>query len=170
MSAEKKTALPAIRISDMTAEDLDQVMEIEARSFPSPWTKNVFLHELGSSMSGNIVAKLVGPSDGKIAGYLNFWIVSDEVHIHHIAVRQDFRRMGIATKLMRDMFKRAVRKNVRWGTLEVRPSNAAAIRFYETFGFVIKGIRPGYYSDTGEDGLIMWVCLDRDENRQRVAS
>ena len=170
MSAERKINAPTIEISDMTPEDLDQIQEIEIISFPSPWPKSIFLHELGSTLSGNIVARLGGSFEGRIAGYLNYWIVADEVHIHHIAVRRDLRRMGIATRLMQEMIRRAIVNDGRWGTLEVRPSNVAAIHFYEKLGFVIKGVRPGYYSDTGEDALIMWARLDMSENRQQVAS
>jgi ribosomal-protein-alanine N-acetyltransferase len=170
MPAEKERAPQSLEIVEMTPEDLEQVIEIEAWSFPSPWPMSVFLYELRSSLSHNIVAKTGEVHGGAIAGYLNYWIVSDEVHIHHIAVRRDMRRMGIASELMLEMIRRAIRNNGRWGTLEVRPSNLGAIRLYEKFGFKIKGVRPRYYSDTGEDALIMWAHLGMASNHLRVAS
>ena len=169
MPAENEITPERIEISDMTPEDLEQVMEIEAWSFPSIWPKSVFLHELRTPFSQNIVARTGNVYGGRIAGYLNFWIVADEVHLHHLAVRQDMRRMGIASKLMREMIRRAVRNNGRWGTLEVRPSNLGAIRLYEKFGFKIKCVRPRYYSDTGEDALIMWAHLGMSSDHLRVA-
>ena len=169
MPAENEITPEPFEISNMTPEDLEQVMEIEAGSFPSTWPKSVFLHELRTPISQNIVARTSKAHGRRIAGHLNFWIVADEVHIHHIAVRQDMRRMGIASRLMQEMIRRAVSNKGRWGTLEVRPSNFGAIRLYEKFGFKIKGVRPRYYSDTGEDALIMWAHLGMSSDHLRVA-
>ena len=120
----------AIGIAEMIEADLEEILAIEAVSFPSPWTKIMFMEELLSPISQNIVARL----HGEIAGYIDFWIVRDEVHILHIAVRPDLRRRGIATFIMGDMIRRAHGRGAFAATLEVRRSNRGAIRFYERFG------------------------------------
>ena len=143
----------------MTVDDMEEVLSIERDSFPAPWSEGMFLQELYSTMSRNLVAKIEGKGGKKIAGYVNFWIAAGEVHLHNIAVRKDLRRTGVASKLVTEMIRLSCAEGATWATLEVRRSNEGARNLYEKFGFVVRGIRPLYYSDPREDALIMWACL-----------
>jgi len=90
-----------------------------------------------------------------ILGYLCSWIVTDECHILNLAVHPRYRRTGLASQLIEFLFRICQRKKIAQYSLEVRISNAAAISLYQKHGFMICGTRKGYYSDTGEDSLIM---------------
>lgn len=148
-----------VEITEMTVDDLDEVMSIEHYSFVTPRSEKMFRLELRLPGAHNLVAKVNDESDRGIAGYINFLIVVGEVHIRDVAVRKDLRMRGIASKLMAEMVKISYHQMVLHATLEVRRSNTAAIELYEKFGFEVKGVRPLYYSDTQEDALIMWADL-----------
>lgn len=143
-------------IEEMSVHDIDQIMAIEKTSFPTPWSENMFRKELDVSMSRNFVARIVTGKGKELIGYMNYWIYAGESHLNNIAVRRDHREKGVASKLMAEMIRKSWSEGAVWGTLEVRQSNEAAIRLYEKYGFLMKGVRPRYYEDTKEDGLIMW--------------
>ena len=145
----------SFRIRLMTKDDIEDVAHLEHVSSTEPWSKDLFRKELKSPLSVSLVAD----DGGLICGYLVFWIVADEVHIQNIAVNENLRRRGIADKLLTEMHFIAKTKNAFTATLEVRRSNESAIKLYEKFGFVVKGCRERYYSDTKEDALIMWADL-----------
>jgi len=92
-----------------------------------------------------------------VGGYMIFWIVADEAHLHNVAVKKEFRRQGLARGFMNIMKEIAKQAGVKYQTLEVRESNTGAINLYRKCGFVVKGRRPLYYTDTHEDALIMWA-------------
>lgn len=148
----EKEIIPIV-IEDMRKEDIDEILEIEKTSFPSPWTREAFLAELREKDSSCF---LVAKSEGKVVGYAGFWLIFDEAHITSLAVHPEYRRKKIGEKLIRFLLKLAVSKGAKRATLEVRPSNLAAQNLYRKFDFEIGGIQKGYYSDTGEDALIMW--------------
>ncbi len=133
--------------------DLPAVLAIERRSFQTPWSLAMFVLEL-SKPSGICLAY---PSeDGRrLDGYLVCSRYADVWHLMNIAVAPERRRAGIATELMNRLFEEAG-AGARF-TLEVRTSNAAAIRMYQGFGFRPAGHRRRYYHDNGEDALIMWL-------------
>ncbi len=142
-----------VEIAEMRYEDVDQVVEIERRSFPTPWSRQAFLSELrDNAYALYLVARL----DGRVIGYAGMWVLLDEAHITNIAVHPDYRQRGIASRLLRELERRAVRRGARRMTLEVRPSNAIALRLYAKHGFRTCGRRPRYYADTDEDAIIMW--------------
>jgi ribosomal-protein-alanine N-acetyltransferase len=148
-----------IKITEMTFEDLDEVMAIERSSFVTPWSEGIFREELTLPLRHNLVAKVEGENGWEVAGYINFLIVVDEVHIRDIAVREDLRMRGVASQLIAATINISLNKGAIYATLEVRRSNRSAIKLYEKFYFVVKGTRPLYYSDTKEDALIMWADL-----------
>ncbi len=152
----------------MTIDDLAEIMAIEKASFPSPWSESMFRKELRVPLSRNFVARMATETGREIVGYINYWIYAGEVHLNSIAVRRDDRRQGIASKLMAEMVRKSWHEGARLGTLEVRRNNRAAIGLYEGYGFIVKGVRPGYYEDSKEDGLIMWC--DLEESMQRIAA
>ncbi|HZC14502.1 MAG TPA: ribosomal protein S18-alanine N-acetyltransferase [Thermoleophilaceae bacterium] len=131
--------------------DLPQVMVIERRAFTAPWSLAMFGLEL-SKPSGICLAALRGR---RLVGYLVCSRYDTVWHVMNIAVEPEHRRTGVATALMAALFARADRPGARY-TLEVRPSNVAAVAMYERLGFRPAGRRPRYYHDTGEDALIMW--------------
>jgi len=143
-----------IKIEFMQVRDLDEVMRIEKMSFPSPWSRQMFLIDLLDNSSAYY---LVARYQGKVVGYTGFWLIGDEMHIANLAVCPDLRRQKIAQRLLLAGFNLALSKGAQKSTLEVRVSNLAAQRLYEKFGFIRAGIRKGYYSDKNEDAVIMWV-------------
>jgi ribosomal-protein-alanine N-acetyltransferase len=144
-----------IVVRNMFPGDLKEVLAIEKVSFPTPWSENMFLEELHYPLCYDLVTEL----HGKIVGYISFLIVRDEIHLRNIAVRDDMKRRRIASTLIDRMFTISSEKGANYCTLEVRKSNHGAISMYKKFGFVVKGIRPLYYSDIHEDALIMEVVL-----------
>ena len=149
--------IDSLLIGEYEEGDIDQIIAIERDSFPTPWSANIFRSEIASPISRLLVARISRERGGWVAGYLVYWQVADEIHLHNIAIRRDMRRKGIASRLLGEVVCCSRLKGARWLTLEVRRSNRAAQCFYEKFGFSVRGIRRGYYTDTGEDDLIMWA-------------
>jgi ribosomal-protein-alanine N-acetyltransferase len=141
-----------VAVRDMRASDLSQVMNIERVVYPTPWTRSMFLSELGRRYGMGLVA--VEP--GAVVGYVMVAQHADVWHILNVSVHPARRRMGIGERLLRELFARSEGQAERGFTLEVRVSNAPAIRLYRKLGFVDGGIRPRYYSDNGEDAIVMW--------------
>lgn len=150
-----------LRIGECEEGDMREIIAIERDSFPSPWSENLFRSEMNNPIARILVGRL-DPLPGKpVAGYVVYWRVADEMHLHNIAVRKDQRRTRVASYLLREAIRASQSEGARWVTLEVRRSNLPARNLYEKFGFSVKGVRSGYYSDTGEDALIFWADLDR---------
>ena len=139
--------------------DLPQVIGIERRAFPTPWSLAMFVLELSKS-SSICLAAVIGHDAGapRLAGYVVCARYADIWHVMNIAVDPRLLRRGIAAALLEHLIAQAGPEESY--TLEVRPSNAAAIALYERFGFRPAGTRPRYYHDTGEDALIMWRTAD----------
>ena len=154
---ETQKIISNLRISAMAAEDVAEVFAIEGAVFSDSWTEQMFRQELLLPLSRNFTARIGGLLLG---GYLNFWIVAGEVHVHRIAVREDLQRKGVATALLKAMVSLARQEGARFATLEVRSANEPARKLYERFGFEVRGIRPLYYDDTKDDALIMWADLE----------
>lgn len=142
-----------IQIRDMLADDLDDVLVIEGASFATPWSRGIFLEELEHPFCHDLVALV----EDRIVGYICFAIVCDEIHLRNLAIHRDWKRRGVASSLLLRMIAISSAEGARYGTLEVRNSNTAALELYNRFGFVVEGVRPSYYSETGEDALIMWA-------------
>jgi [ribosomal protein S18]-alanine N-acetyltransferase len=138
-------------IRRLTYADLPQVIAIERRAFPTPWSLAMFVLEL-SKPSGICLAALI---EERLVGYLVCSRYDTVWHLMNIAVDDHLRRQGIATTLLERLFELADKPNEQY-TLEVRTSNEDAIRLYERFGFRTAGRRRAYYHDNREDALIMW--------------
>jgi ribosomal-protein-alanine N-acetyltransferase len=150
----------SVDIRRLTYADLPQVIAIERRSFPTPWSLAMFVLEL-SKPSGICLAAV---REEGVVGYLVCSRYDTVWHVMNIAVDERLRRGGIATTLLDHLVERADAPGAQY-TLEVRLSNDPAIALYERFGFHSAGLRRGYYHDNKEDALIMWrtVAADRAE-------
>jgi [ribosomal protein S18]-alanine N-acetyltransferase len=142
---------PDLEIRRLAYADLPQVIAIERRAFPTPWSLAMFVLEL-SKPSGICLAALL---DERIVAYLVCSRYDTVWHLMNIAVDDRLRRQGIASSMLDRLFELADKPNAQY-TLEVRTSNDAAIRLYEQFGFRASGRRRAYYHDNREDALIMW--------------
>jgi ribosomal-protein-alanine N-acetyltransferase len=144
-----------LEIRRLNYADLPQVIAIERRAFPTPWSLAMFVLEL-SKPSGICLA---ARREGRIVGYLICSRYDTVWHLMNVAVDADLRRQGIASTLLERLFERADRPGEQY-TLEVRTSNAPAIALYERFGFRHAGVRRGYYHDNQEDADIMWRVVE----------
>lgn len=139
-----------VAIAPMRREDLDEMMEIERASYPAPWGREVFLDELHRAFA-HVEVLRVG---GALRGYVNYWEVSDEVHVLNLSVHPEHRRAGLGRRLVERVFEFGRRRAARFVTLEVRRSNRAALALYRRQGFRPVGVRPRYYEDR-EDAIVM---------------
>ena len=140
-----------LEIRRLTYADLPNVIAIERRAFPTPWSLAMFVLEL-SKPSGICLAAML---DDRLVGYVVCSRYDTVWHVMNVAVDPDRRRLGIASTLLTRLFERVDDPDARY-TLEVRRSNAGAITLYESYGFRSAGVRRRYYADNGEDALIMW--------------
>jgi ribosomal-protein-alanine N-acetyltransferase len=138
-----------IHIRPMIEPDLDAVLAIEQASFPSPWKRDHFLHEIAAPHSYPFVAEY----NGIVAGYVCMTALFEEAQIHNIAVDPAMRGRGIAQSLMEYAFSLAREKGAEVMALEVRASNVAAITLYEQCGFTRTGLRQKYYE--GKDDAVL---------------
>ncbi len=141
-------------ISPMRMEDLDDIETIENLSFRRPWPRQAFVRELCE----NTLARYFTVRDnGRAVAYGGMWLILDEAHITNIAVHPRHRGKGIGKALLKGMIDYGISKGIKSFTLEVRESNHAAIALYSRLGFRRAGTRKGYYPDTREDAIIMWL-------------
>jgi ribosomal-protein-alanine N-acetyltransferase len=144
-------------IEPMKAADLDAVMEIERVSFRSPWSRQVFLEEMARDWAHVDVVRDVATR--KVVAFGNYWLVADEVHVLNLATHPLARRAGHASRMLAHMVDFARRELCRYVTLEVRRSNAVALRLYRRFAFRAVGVRPNYYAEDQEDAIVMLLDL-----------
>jgi ribosomal-protein-alanine N-acetyltransferase len=137
----------------MTLADLEQVFAIEEESFSDPWSEEDFRSALLDEKNDYLVAE----AKGQVAGYCGFWGVVGEGDIFNVAVKKEFRRQHIGEAMLKELLRRGMARGITSFTLEVRGSNEAAIRLYESLGFVKEGIRKEFYSKPKEDAVIMWL-------------
>ncbi len=142
-------------IQKMRKGDLDQVIEIEKRSFSDPWNKGFFSQDIDNEFALPLVVK----EGDKVLGYVCLWKILDEIQISNIAVSPESRRRGIAQSMMRRVLETAEEENCTRITLDVRISNQAAISLYQKFGFREAGRRKDYYRHPREDALILEKVL-----------
>lgn len=141
----------------MLRSDLAAVERISAACFPIPWTRAEFEKELERPYA---LLRVLRPSaEEGVCAFANYWHVADELQVMNIATEPSARRRGHGRALVLDMIQTGQSRRVRWVTLEVRRSNVAARALYASFGFVEQGIRQRYYSDNGEDAVVMHLEL-----------
>jgi ribosomal-protein-alanine N-acetyltransferase len=135
----------------MRLEDLDEVISIEKGSFPTPWSRNMFLEEMENRNSRLIVFK----RERAIVGYVCFWVVLDEAHLLNVAVHPNKRRQGFGRLIMAKIEALCIKEGLKRVILEVARKNVAARSLYRKCGFHSIGFRKNYYGVTKDDALIM---------------
>lgn len=145
-----------IAFRQMEITDIDQIHEIETRSFSIPWSKEAFFNELTKNQFAFYTVIEVGD---EIAGYCGAWLIVDEVHITNIALLPEFRGMKLGEALLCKVMDLVRARGAKTMTLEVRVSNSRARSLYRKLGFLEGAIRKQYYTDNMEDALVMWVNL-----------
>jgi ribosomal-protein-alanine N-acetyltransferase len=149
-------SFPPVEIRRLAYPDLPQVMAVERRVFPTPWSLAMFVLEL-SKQSGICLAATVPEETGEpqLVGYLICSRYDTVWHVMNVAVDIGYQRNGLASALLAELYAQVDDPEARY-TLEVRTSNSVAIRLYEREGFRAAGMRRRYYQDNGEDALVMW--------------
>jgi [ribosomal protein S18]-alanine N-acetyltransferase len=165
---DTSTSIGGVTIEPMRRRDLRQgVMDIEAVSYPRPWSQSVFESEIAQVRSGSrryLVARRPhdgGGRRGPVVGYAGLWFAAGEGHVTNVAVAPAQQRRGVATALLLGLADDARRRGCTAWTLEVRVSSTGAQELYRRFGFVPAGVRTRYYENT-EDAIVMW-CTDIQE-------
>jgi len=143
-----------VAIRNMKLDDIDQVVAIDQVSFSLPWPERSFRFELTDNPASRC---WVAEANGRIVGMIVIWLLIDEAHIATIATHPDFRRQGIARKLLEHALKYLMGEGAKSSFLEVRESNVAAQEMYRQFGFEESGRRPRYYKDNDEDAILMML-------------
>jgi [ribosomal protein S18]-alanine N-acetyltransferase len=139
-------------VDPMRLDDVSAVHEIERLSFRTPWPAYAFEQELRANRLARYVVARAGD---RVVGFAGVWLMVDDAHVTTFGVHPDWRRQGIGRQLMLNVAELSVTIGARRMTLEVRASNEAAQALYHAFGFEIVGRRPRYYTDDGEDALVM---------------
>jgi len=151
-----------VKIEQMTAKNLEQILKIEKESFNSPWSRHSFLRDINdNSYAIYLTAKI----KEKVVGYIGTWLLIDELHITNLAVDPEYRQQGIATRLLKKVIRMIKEDNsvaLSLITLEVRESNRAAIKLYQKLGFSRIRVRPNYYRDNQENAIVMRKELNNE--------
>ena len=143
-----------LEIRPLSIGDVDSIDEIERTAMPAPWSPAMFAGEIAKPTS--VCLGSFETSTRRLVGYVIVSRYVDAWHVMNLVVAEDRRRTGIASSLLEELFARTSDEGRRGFTLEVRASNDAAIRLYETMGFRAQGVRRGCYTDNREDAVIMW--------------
>jgi [ribosomal protein S18]-alanine N-acetyltransferase len=153
----------------MTTTDLDDLLAIELRSYPFPWTHGVFSDSLTAGYRAWVARD--SEKSGAIVGYALMMVVIDEVHLLNITVAPERQRQGLGKIMLNHLLADARQLGTRFMFLEVRPSNVNALEMYRRFGFVVIGERRGYYPAVNgrEDAIVMSCEIDKIESAEKAA-
>ncbi|MDU4882781.1 MAG: ribosomal protein S18-alanine N-acetyltransferase [Clostridium celatum] len=143
-----------IDYSLMNETHINGVYELSKECFATPWSLDSINNELNNTLAKYVIAQDL--STGEVVGFVGVWIIAGEGDITNIAVNPKYRKLGIASKLLINLFEVCKTFNCEDITLEVRASNIPAQNLYKKFDFKEEGLRKGYYQDNNEDAIIMW--------------
>ena len=155
----------SVKIVPMTADHLEELEKIERICFSRPWSRKMLAEELENQCAAFLVAE--DSVSGRVLGYAGLMVVADEGYITNVAVFPEYRRQGIAAQILQVFLQFAAANHLAFLTLEVRPSNAAAIALYQGFGFEEVGRRKNYYDLPKEDALILTKYFETGEAEQQ---
>ena len=148
-----------IEITTLKEQHLDDVAALESISFSEPWSRQAF----ADTINNEEFIYLVALSENKIVGYAGCVIALDEGNITNIAVDVEYRRMGIADELMKQLSLLLAKKDVRYIFLEVRESNEAAQALYKKCGYEEIGIRKNFYRKPQENAIVMKLDISGEK-------
>ncbi len=147
-----------ISIREANINDIDSIMEINLSSFSHPYNAELFT----KAIEEEIVTVLVAESDGQVVGYCEGMFLMMEMEIQSLAVKEEYRRHGVATMLMDTMLARMGHMGVKDVFLEVRRGNKAARELYKRNGFKTIDMRKNYYQKPVEDACIMHHKIENE--------
>ena len=143
-----------LQIDAMTPADLPAVLQIEAASFTTAWPVNAFANEIRDN---KLAHYFIGRLDGSIVAYGGIWVILEDSHVTTIAVHPIYRGRKFGEEMLLKLLDEAIARGASWITLEVRESNVGAQKLYRKYGCTTVSTRRGYYSDNGENALVMWA-------------
>lgn len=147
-------------IRRMKEADLPAVHSIEAQSFSNPWSDNTFRGEIQNTAVSFPLVVVRRPGD-EVVAYIVYWHIRGDVQVNNIAVRPDCRGLGLGEAMMRCAIAKVRAAGAEFMTLEVRPSNTAALALYKKLGFEVLGTRKNYYTKPDEDACVLGLVLDQ---------
>jgi ribosomal-protein-alanine N-acetyltransferase len=155
-AARNELPLPEVQLRPMTEADVDAIAALERESYPFPWSEGIFRDCLRVGYVCRVVE--LGPA---LIGYGVMSLGAGEAHILNLCVREAMRERGIGRTVLRHLLASAAAAGTDEAFLEVRPSNLAAIRLYQSMGFEPVGVRRGYYQAVGgrEDAAVLRLDL-----------
>lgn len=173
--AVRTTSAPALAppkpyaLRPMRLDDLEAVMAIEERSFPTPWPAEGYRRELTVNEQAHyyVLARETA-GEWPLIGFAGHWLVAGEAHVSIIAVDPTWRGRGLGELLLLNLLLVALEQGATLATLEVRCQNQVARALYEKYQFEVVGRRPGYYSDTGEDAILMTLLLNQETSGREL--
>ena len=141
----------------MNEDDVPAAHALDMACFSLPWPESAYHFEVSRNPDSLPLVIEIGSDQGewRLAGLIVIWLILDEAHIGTIAIGADYRRMGLARKLLGEGLFMSHEKGAIAAYLEVRRGNMAAQALYHQFGFTIEGVRPRYYKDNQEDALLL---------------
>lgn len=151
-----------ISIRRMTQKDVSAAASLERECFSEPWSEHAYEDTLANENALYLVAE---GRNGILAGMCGLLDILGEGNISNVAVREEFRRQGIAGRMLWELLEQGRELGITGFTLEVRASNEAAVRLYEKMGFVCEGRRKNFYEKPREDALILWKREERGTDK-----
>ncbi len=164
-----------LALAPITPEQIPEIVALDKLCFGGLWTEDGYLREIESPKSSLFALSVAKPNavnyQSKIIGICCLWSIVEEAHITLLGIHPDYRGQGLGQLLLCVLFKDALKRGLKWATLEVKANNYPAISLYQKVGFKIVGKRKGYYQPTGEDALILWnKDLEKPEFSQYLAN
>ncbi len=142
-----------VYIRNIKPQDIEALVQLQNDNFTQPWSE----HHFQDLMNREYCHYKVALVDERVVGFAGFADICKEGNIDNVVVAKEYRRQGIARRLLQELIASGEDICVQTFTLEVRVSNQSAISLYESMGFVSEGIRPGFYDQPKEDAMIMWL-------------
>ncbi len=158
----RTSARPDFDVRPFHSRDLNDVLAIEQESFSEPWTRGMFEAELQGNPFGRFLGAFCtgeASSAKPLLGYICYWVVFEELRLMNLAVRQDCRRLGIASHLVRHAIEEGTTQGTTRALLEVRAGNLVGQQLYQALGFRQYGCRRSYYTNPNEDAILMQLSL-----------
>lgn len=159
MTVPRRRAATDVEVVEMRPRHVRQVLAIESRVYPRPWSPTLFASELAQRDTRTylIARARDGGRTRRIIGYGGVMVAVGEAHITTLATHPDHHRRKVGARLLCALLRTAIDRGAGAATLEVRSTNAGAQALYRSVGFAPVGVRPRYYGETGEDAVVMWL-------------